>query len=68
LEIPAYNPLESYLLMLRKEEKNNCHSLTFLEGIQKNGCPTKAFGHDNLILLGAVSAVRNMSYLYCFFK
>ena len=49
--------------MLRKEEKSNCHSLTFLEGIQKRGCPTKAFGHDNFILLGAVLTVRNISYL-----
>ena len=49
--------------MLRKEEKSNCHSLTFLEGIQKRGSPTKAFGHDNFILLGAVLTVRNISYL-----
>ena len=34
-----------------------------LAGIQKNGCPTKAFGHDNFILLGAVPAVRNISDL-----
>ena len=47
--------------MLRKKEKNNCHSLTFLEGIQKNGCPTKAFGHDRFILIGAVPAMRNIS-------
>jgi hypothetical protein len=57
--------------MLCKEEKSNCHSLTFLEGIQKKGCPTKAFlpaaslwqagGHDNFILLGAVLTVRNTS-------
>jgi hypothetical protein len=47
--------------MLRKEEKNNCHSLSFLEGIQKNGCLTKAFGHNNLILLGAISTVRDIS-------
>jgi hypothetical protein len=48
--------------MLRKEEKKNCHSRTFLVGIQKNGCPTEAFGHDNFILLGAVPTVRNISY------
>ena len=47
--------------MLGKEEKNNCHSLAFLEGIQKNGCPTKAFGHDNLILIDAVPVMHNIS-------
>jgi hypothetical protein len=47
--------------MLRKEEKSNYRSFTFLEGIQKSGCPTKAFGHDNFILLGAVLTVRNIN-------
>jgi hypothetical protein len=32
-----------------------------LVGIQKNGCPTKAFEHDSCILLGAVPTVRNIS-------
>jgi hypothetical protein len=49
--------------MSRREEKNNCYSRKFLAGIQKNGCPTKAFEHDNFILLGAVPAVRNISDL-----
>jgi len=47
--------------MLHKDEKNNCHTLTFLEAIKKNRYPTKTFGHDNLILFGAVSALRNIS-------
>jgi hypothetical protein len=49
--------------MSRNEGKNNCHSRTFLAGIQKIGCPTKAFGHDNFILLDAVPTVHNISDL-----
>jgi hypothetical protein len=47
--------------MVRKAEKNNCHSRTFLARIQKNGCPTEAFGHDDFILSGAVLTVHNIS-------
>jgi len=49
-------------LMVGKEKKNNCHSRMFLAGIQKNGCPTKAFGHDNFNLLGAIPIVLKISY------
>jgi hypothetical protein len=51
--------------MLWKEEKDNYHSHTLIAGIQKNVCPTKIFGHDNFILLGAVPIVRHISDLDC---
>jgi hypothetical protein len=44
-----------------QKRKNTCHSRKVLAGIQENGCPTKAFGHDNFILLSSFFTVNKIS-------
>lgn len=48
--------------MLRKSQKEHTSFPHVLGGNPYNGCPTKAFGHDDLIILGTVSKVRNITY------
>lgn len=45
--------------MLHKEEKNSCHSLTFLEESRKMDARLKHSGMTTL--LGAISTLRNIN-------